>query len=147
MRSLILAAALAVAGCSAGHDSANTGTAAEAGHERIHRGPAVMTGQGDLAACPRKLDLEQYENDMANMRVDPAAPGYEVARAYDLHNRGCIELKTGERVQVEGGVYDAESRVRPDGQAQSYWTAAGWTPAEAIVEPAEHVPEMRRAQK
>jgi hypothetical protein len=116
---------LAVAACSAGHDTPGNGTTAIGA--RAYRGPAIVTGTGDLAACPRKWDLEQYRNDMMNMRVDPSDPAYQVARAYDLRNRRCIELNEGERVDIEGGSHISEALLRPLGQSQSYWTTAHWT--------------------
>ncbi|MGH8260858.1 MAG: hypothetical protein ACREUG_14355 [Steroidobacteraceae bacterium] len=127
-RAFVLALALAVAGCSSGAES-STARAAAAAHAAAYRGPAVVTGRGDPAACPRKRDLDQYLNDMMNLRVDPDDPGYALARAYDLRNRQCIDLAKGERVQIEGGSRAAESLVRPLDRSQMYWTAADWTRA------------------
>jgi hypothetical protein len=106
----------------------------------------VVTGNGDLAACPRKIDFDQYRNDMMNLRVDPGDPGYAVARSYDLRNRQCIELKKGEHVDVTGGKHAGESLVRPFGDSQMYWTAANWTPAAASGTPAEPVTETGGAK-
>lgn len=137
MRSFIFALVLAIAGCSAGTDTPDVRAAAVA-HASAYRGPAVVTGKGDLAACPLRSDLDQYHNDMMNMKVDPDDPGYEVARAYDLRNRRCIELMKGARVHIEGGNSKTESRVRPFGRSQTYWTMADWMHDDAVGEPGEN---------
>lgn len=147
VRSLILALVSVVAGCSAGDDAPDAGAVAALAHAPAYRGPAVVTGKGDPAACPRKFDFDQYRNDMMNLRVDPDDPGYGIARSYDLHNRQCIELKKGERVDVAGGKGTAESLVRPVDESQTYWTAATWAPAEATGTLTGTVTEIGGAQK
>jgi hypothetical protein len=137
--SLILALAFAVAACSAGRETPGTRAAAAAARAVAYRGPAIVTGKGDLAACPRKADFDQYRNDMLNMKVDLDDPGYEVARTYDLSNRRCIRLKKGERVNIEGDDHSTESLVRPLGESQAYWTTASWISAEALGVSAENV--------
>lgn len=132
MRSCVFALVLAVTGCSAGNGTPQTGAAANVARALAYRGLAVVTGTGDLAACPQQSDLDQYRNDMRNIRLDPGDPGYAVARDYDLRNRRCIELKSGQRVDIEGDNGNTESLVRPFGQSQTYWTTAKWTSAEAI---------------
>lgn len=123
----ILASVLAIAGCSAGHGFPGTRSPSVAVQALAYRGIATLTGRGDLAACPLAWDLEQYHNDMRNMRVDPSSPGYAVASAYDLRNRRCIELEKGERVEVVAHDARAQTLVRPLGRSRAYWTTANWT--------------------
>ena len=115
--------------------------------EQVYLGHAVITGGGDLAACPLAWDLEQYRNDMRNMRVDPASPSYAVASAYDLHNRRCIELTKGERVDIMGDSSRTETLVRPLGQSQTYWTTANWTRPEALEEPGRSAKEPAHSRQ
>lgn len=133
---LFLAQALLIVACSNGSDAPEAGAEAPAAatvvNAPVYRGPAVVTGKGDLVACPRKSDLDQFHNDMANLRVDPGDPGYGVAKAYDLHNRQCIELKAGEQLDIEADDNAAETLVRPTGETRTFWTAANWTRTEAL---------------
>ncbi|MGH8327680.1 MAG: hypothetical protein ACRET2_13050 [Steroidobacteraceae bacterium] len=124
---LALAAMLTVTGCSPAHRAPNPRASAGTADAQAYRGPAVLTGEGDLAACPLESDLDQYVSDMKAMRLDSSDPGYGVASAYDLHNRHCIELQKSERVDVERGNSTGESLVRPTGRSQAYWTSASWT--------------------
>lgn len=163
-----LVSVLALAGCSASHGSHNSQStlnsqATSGSHSSRHTpatrspsraadalaylGHAVITGRGDLAACPLAWDLEQYRNDMRNMRVDPDSPSYAVASAYDLHDRRCIELTKGERVDIMGDSSRTETLVRPLGQSQTYWTTANWTRPEALDEPSRSAKEPAHAQE
>lgn len=148
-----LVSVLALAGCSASHDGQSsrrtpaTRSLSLAADAQLYLGHAVITGRGDLAACPLARDLEQYRNDMRNMRVDPDSPSYAVARAYDLDNRRCIELEKGERVDIMGDSSRTETLVRPLGQSQTFWTTANWTRPEALDEPLHSAKEPKPARK